>query len=124
MHTEYLLEKKLLEDTCANQYEYISSPVSSGDGEDIPEKTLRYDFTERGKHLGKFCILPYSDGTVYFFDFEIDSPGKGTGTRAFPCILSFLASLGYKKIRLQVSSENTAAMKLYKDFKVIEQVLL
>lgn len=125
MHIEYLMEKELVIDDISSPYMYSSSPLTSDESNaDIPAGALRYDFCAEGIHVGKFCILPYSDGTVYFFGFEIDKPGHGTGTYAFPHILNFLALSGYKKIRLQVSSENTAAMKLYRDFEIIEQVSL
>ena len=104
MHTEYLLEKEL-------SYEDISADCEIKDG----------DIFIDGAHIGSFQILPYSDGTVYFHSFVIDRPGLGYGTRVFPQILNHLGK-DYKKIRLQVSSENTAAMKLYKDFKIVEQV--
>lgn len=104
MHTEYLLEKDL-------NYKNLTSPYTFQDG----------DILLGDCHLGSYQLLPYSDGTVYFHSFSIDEPGKGTGSAVFPYLLDHLACK-YKKIRLQVSSDNTAAMKLYKDFSVIEQV--
>ena len=102
-HTEYLLEKVLTDTGESSPYEFRDGEIYRG-----------------REHLGSFRLLPYSDGTVYFHSFSIDRPGQGTGRAVFPHLLNFLAH-DYKKIRLQVSSDNTAAMKLYQDFAIVEQ---
>lgn len=80
----------------------------------------------RGIPIGGFKLLPYSNGDVYFHDFEIteDIRGHGVGTDVFPSILNFLFESGYKNIRLQVSSSNPAALAIYKKygFDVLESV--
>ena len=66
--------------------------------------------------ISSFRILPYKKTpTAYFFDWQVFEPGKGTGTKLFPEILSYL-SKDYDNIKLQVSSKNTAAYKIYSRF--------
>ena len=63
--------------------------------------------------VSSFKVLPYiKSPTAYFFDWKVFEPGRGTGSRLFPVILDYLSS-DYDKIKLQVSSDNTAAMKIY-----------
>lgn len=80
----------------------------------------------KGIPIGGFKLLPYSNGDVYFHDYEIieDMRGHGVGTDVFAGILNFLFESGYKNIRLQVSSSNPAALAIYKkyDFRVLESV--
>ena len=82
----------------------------------------------KGMPIGGFKLLPYSNGDVYFHDYEIveDLRGNGVGTDVFPSILHFLYEKGYKNIRLQVSSSNPAALAIYKrfNFSVLESVEL
>lgn len=82
----------------------------------------------KGMPIGGFKLLKYSNGDVYFHDYEIveDLRGQGVGTDVFGSILGFLYELGYKNIRLQVSSSNPAALAVYKkyNFKILESVEL
>lgn len=80
--------------------------------------------TYKGIPFGSFKLLPYSNGDVYFYEYEIEAErrGQGIGTMVFPDILNLLYEKGYKNIRLQVSSSNPAALAIYSkyDFEVIE----
>lgn len=80
----------------------------------------------KGEPIGSFSLLPYSNGDVYFYEFEIYEAhrGRGIGTMIFPDILNYLYERGYKNIRLQVSSSNPAALAIYNkyNFKVLEAV--
>lgn len=82
----------------------------------------------KGIPIGGFKLLKYSNGDVYFHDYEIveDLRGQGVGTDVFGSILGFLYDTGYKNIRLQVSSSNPAALAIYTKygFKVLESVEL
>lgn len=114
--TEYLMAREL----CAFEPDKkISfSPVMPGADNII----MLYN----GVPFGSFKLLPYSNGDVYFYEFEIavEYRNQGIGTAVFPTILNYCFDRGFKTIRLQVSSANPAALAIYSkyEFEVIESV--
>lgn len=105
------MEKRLTSSSfpadCDGRFRFFMSPA---DDEGIYECTV----LEADTPVSSFMVLPYKKTpTAYFFDWKVYVPGLGTGSRLFPAILSYL-SQNYSNIKLQVSSDNTAAMKIYK----------
>lgn len=114
--TEYLMIRPLEAFECRTEYSFNEGVPGYG----------TFIIMYKGMPIGGFQLLPYSNGDVYFHDFNIsgDLRGRGIGTDVFPSILNHLFASGYKNIRLQVSSSNPAALAIYKKFgfKVLESV--
>lgn len=118
---EYIMEKALssASEMVHNDEIHYSFQKGLTDAEGIYECIV---YENIDSHTGKgsesiavssFKVLPYiKSPTAYFFDWKVFEPGRGTGSRLFPVILDYLSS-DYDKIKLQVSSDNTAAMKIY-----------
>jgi len=116
MRTEYLMIRSTEGFHADRVYRFIKSNYE-------PDTVL---IQKRTVPLGSFKLLPYSTGDVYFYDFSLfrESRGHGEGTALFPQILCYLHIQGYKRIKLQVSSTNPAALSLYRhfDFEIEESV--
>lgn len=70
---------------------------------------------EHGHIIGHCMATPVSDGCACLHHVEIDEGlrGQGYGTDFMALLLPRLAASGYRKVILQVSGSNTAALSLY-----------
>ncbi len=62
------------------------------------------------------CFLDPQKNRVYLYGLEIFKPlrGQGLGRRFMQLLIPALENMGFRSLLLQVSSENTAALSLYK----------
>lgn len=78
------------------------------------------------KNFLKFNISEFSENTVYLYGFYVKERyrNKKNAKNAFPYILRLLYKKGIRKILLQVSGSNSAALNLYKvcGFKIYQEI--
>lgn len=88
------------------------------------EKSI-YSLTYNNKNIGQCCI-DINDSTVFLYDIQILSEYRGLkfGSYLFEYSLHDLYINGYKKVFLQVNSENTVAYNMYlrHGFSIYSQV--
>lgn len=103
-YSEYGMERNLHPSDCA----YRSRLSIEDAGQNL------YTASLDGRIIGVSMVIPSGD-SVYFYGFEIKEPFRGCG-HGTDFLLGMLAYLGttYRRITLQVSGQNTAALSLYK----------
>ena len=93
----------------------IAETINGNISAENTEGILLFTRTEETEKVGHLCILPYRDDAAYLYGLWVEEPWrrKGIARQLMNGTQEYLAKKGYREIKLQVSSLNLPAEKLY-----------